>query len=73
MRKTNKFALAAGAAFIALVGIAPLAHAGHLGNGAQQRIQAAVNRCLAMPRNKMAGDQGCKSLMVQHPEMFSGK
>ena len=73
MRKMNRIALVAGAAFIALVGITPLAHAGHLGNGAQQRIQAAVNTCLKMPHDKMVADQNCKSLMAQHPEMFSGR
>jgi hypothetical protein len=73
MRKTNRIKVAAGVTFIALIGITPLAHAGHLGNGAQQRIQAAVNNCLKMPHDKMVADQGCKSLMAQHPEMFSGK
>jgi hypothetical protein len=72
MRKPDRIKLAAGAAFIAVVGITPLAHAGTMRNGAQQRIQVAVNRCLAMPHDKMVSDQGCKSLMVQHPEMFSG-
>ena len=72
MRKIDRIKLVAGTALIALVSVAPLAHAGTMGNGAQQRIAAAVNRCLAMPHDKMVSDQGCKSLMVQHPEMFSG-
>ena len=72
MRKTDRIKLVAGTALIALVGIAPLAHAGTMGNGAQQRIQAVVNRCLAMPHDKMMSDQGCKSTMVQHPELFPG-
>ncbi len=62
----------ASVAIVALFGIVPLAQAGTMGNGAQQRIQAAANRCLAMPHDKMVADQYCKSLMAQHPEMFSG-
>jgi hypothetical protein len=73
MRKTDRMTLVAAATFIALFGISPIAHAGTMGNGSQQRIAAAVNRCLAMPHDKMVADQGCKSLMAQHPEMFSGK
>ena len=73
MRKTIRIKVAAGAAFIALVGVTPLAHAGHMGNGAQQRIQAAVNTCLKMPHDKMVADQNCKSLITQHPEMFASK
>lgn len=73
MRKSNRFKVAAGLAFIATVGITPLAHAGHLGNGSQQRIQAAANTCQKMPHDKMMADPYCKSLMVQHPEMFAGK
>ena len=73
MRKTNGIKVAAGVAFIAVLGITPLAHAGHLGNGAQQRIQAAVNNCQKMPHDKMVADQYCKSLMIQHPEMFASK
>lgn len=65
--------MATGATFIAFFGITPLAHAGHLGNGAQQRIQAAVNTCLKMPHDKMVADQYCKSLMAQYPEMFATK
>ena len=72
MRKTNRITFAA-TAIIALTAAAPLAHAGHLGNGAQQRIQAAANNCMKMPHDKMVADQYCKSLMVQHPEMFAGK
>ena len=60
----------AGLAFIGLVGITPLAHAGTVGNGAQQRIQAFVNQCLKMPHDKMVNDQGCKSMMAEHPELF---
>ena len=73
MRKMNRITLVAAASVIAFVSITPLAYAGHLGNGSQQRIQAAVNTCLAMPHDKMVADQNCKSLMAQHPEMFSGK
>ena len=73
MRITDRMTLVTASAFIALVGITPLAHAGSMGNGAQQRIQAAVNRCLALPHEKVVADQYCKSLMTQHPEMFSGK
>ena len=73
MRRTIRINLAAAAAFAALFGIMPLAHAGHLGNGAQQRIQVAVNNCMKMPHDKMVADQYCKSLMVQHPEMFASK
>jgi hypothetical protein len=73
MRKINRIKFVASVAIIALFGIVPLAQAGTTGNGAAQRIQAAVNTCLAMPHDKMVADQGCKSLMAQHPEMFSGK
>jgi ABC-type histidine transport system ATPase subunit len=70
MRKTSRITRVAGIAFIALVGIAPAAQSGTMGNGGQQRNQAAVNRCLAMPHDKMMNDQGCKSFMVLHPELF---
>ena len=73
MQKANRIKVAAGVTFIALIGSMPLAHAGHLGNGAQQRIQAAVNTCLKMPHDKMVADQYCTSLMTQHPEMFAGR
>ena len=58
------------AAGVALLGIVPAAQAGHLGNGAQQRNQIGVNKCLAMPHDKMMGDQACKSMMTVHPELF---
>jgi hypothetical protein len=77
MRKTDKInptkysgLFVAGVAFIALIGVVPAAQAGHLGNGGQQRIQAAVNGCLAMPHDKMMKDQNCKSQMALHPELF---
>jgi hypothetical protein len=41
-----------------------------MGRGGQQRNQAAVNKCLAMPHDEMMKDQGCKSMMVLHPELF---
>ena len=56
MRKLNRIKVVAGATFIAVLGITSLAHAGHLGNGAQQRIQAAANTCLKMPHDKMVAD-----------------
>ena len=61
----------AGTALIALLGTVAGAQAGHLGNGSQQRVQAVVNRCLAMPHDQMMKDQGCTSTMKQHPELFS--
>jgi hypothetical protein len=70
MRKIHGIEIVAGAAFIALVAITPLAHAGTMGNGSQQRNQAAVNRCMAMPHGQMMSDQGCKSMMAVHPELF---
>lgn len=73
MLNHDKIVFVAGAAFIALVSVSLHAQAGTMGNGAQQRIQAAVNTCLKMPHDKMVADSGCKSLMVQHPEMFPGK
>ena len=68
-KRSNVFM--AGAALIALLGIIPAAQAGHLGNGGQQRTQAVVNRCLAMPHDQMMKDQGCTSTMKQHPELFT--
>jgi hypothetical protein len=53
-----------------LVAVAGAAHGGSMGNGAGQRLAAAVKRCLAMPHDQMMQDSGCKSLMAQHPEMF---
>jgi hypothetical protein len=72
MRKTDRIKLVAGTALIAVIGIAPLAHAGTMGNGSQQRNMIVVNKCLAMPHDKMMGDQGCKSMMAVHPELFPG-
>ena len=72
MLKSQSIKLVVGVT-IALIGFVPVANAGSMGNGAQQRIAAAVNRCLAMPHDKMVANQYCKSLMTQHPEMFAGK
>jgi hypothetical protein len=71
MRKTDRIKLVAGATVIALVGVTPLAQAGTMGNGAQQRNMVTVNKCQAMPHDKMMNDQGCKSMMALHPELFS--
>ena len=57
-------------AFIALIGVSTSAYAGSMGNGAKQRNQAVVNRCLAMPHDKMMADQGCTSQMAVHPELW---
>ena len=72
MRKMNRITRTATAALIALIGTTLLAEAGHMGNGAQQRIMAVVNRCKALPHDQMMHDQGCTSTMAQHPELFSG-
>ncbi len=60
----------AAAAFIALLGFGTQAQAGHLGNGAQQRNQVGVNKCLAMGHYRMMKDQACKTMMAVHPELF---
>jgi len=64
----------AGFAFIALVGVAPVAWSGSMGNGAAQRsaefAKSNAKTCLALPHDKMMKDQGCKSVMAQHPELF---
>jgi hypothetical protein len=41
-----------------------------MGNGSQQRNAVAVNKCLAMPHDQMMKEQGCKTQMVVHPELF---
>ena len=72
MRKMDKVKRTAATLVIALIVTTLLAQAGTMGNGAQQRIMAVVNRCKAMPHDQMMHDQGCTSTMAQHPELFSG-
>jgi hypothetical protein len=62
----------ASVAFVALVGVGSQVYAGTMGNGAQQRNMVAVRKCLAMPHDQMMTDQGCKSMMAVHPELFPG-
>jgi hypothetical protein len=62
----------AGVDLIAVMAGAPVAQSGTTGNGSKQRIAAAVTQCLAMPHDQMMKDQGCKSLMIAHPELFPG-
>jgi len=67
--KHNGF-LVAGVAFVALVGIVSPAQSGTMGNGAKQRNQVGVNKCLAMPHDQMMNDQACKTMMAVHPDLF---
>lgn len=46
------------------------AQGGSMGNGARQRNMVGVNKCLAMPHDKMMKDQACQSMMHVHPELF---
>ena len=72
MQKGRFGLVVAGAALVAAVGAGSFAHAGTMGNGGKQRAQAAVNRCEAMPHDKMMADQYCRSLLKTYPEMFTG-
>jgi len=75
---TRRTGVLIGVVFIALIGIAPVAQSGSMGNGAAQRNaaaqtqatkdQAVATQCLAQPGTM--NSQACKDAKARHPEMF---